>query len=271
MIKRTNRKHILELLKENSEWNVLDLGGGRDPFTLAQTVADIEDYSELYENKHKEKRFVQSVADETPFEDKEFDFVIATHIAEHVPNPEKFIKELTRIGKRGFIEVPTPFFDNLTAGNSDPLPHGHLWWVTFDDVKNEIVFKPKVTILKEVIGPRDTTFLSPCFIGSMVTMLYWEDSIEFSQEEAIFEYEQGNSSPTRKIDLRNKSGFKEFVVEIKLEDALSLINDACSEAFEAQGHDAYHAIEEAEKIVSAFQETFPGWMAAVAARNNKDK
>ena len=108
MIKRTNRKHILELFEQNPEWNILDLGGGRDPFSAAQIVADIEDYSELFEKDHKGKRFVQAVANETPFENKEFDFVIATHIAEHVPDPEKFIKELTRRGKRGFVEVPTP-------------------------------------------------------------------------------------------------------------------------------------------------------------------
>jgi SAM-dependent methyltransferase len=220
MIRRTSRKNILNLFKQNSNWNILDLGGGKDPFSAAQTVADIVDHSEYFSENHKEKKFVHTKGDKTPFKDKEFDFVIAAHIVEHVPNPDEFLSELTRIAKKGYIEVPTPFFDNLTFGNNNPLPHGHIWWTTFDDDKQELVLKPKLSFTKEILTPRQTTMLTPFFVDSMVIGLLWEDSIEYRKEEAIFEYQSGNSDPKRLVDMTKgvPSGFKKWVMELQFQD-----------------------------------------------------
>ena len=200
MIRRSTREHALELVGSNKNWKVLDLGCGRDGIKLANNYADIENYISDYPNN----RFVQTEASDTPFGDKEFDFVFSLHIAEHVSDPYKFCKELTRISKRGFIEVPTPFFDNLVVGNSNPPPHGHVWWVTFDDIKNEMVFKPRLSIVDEMAIPADTTFLIPFFRDSMVLELYWEDTIELRQEDSFFSYTAGNSDPPKIIDLRGK-------------------------------------------------------------------
>jgi len=41
-----------------------------------------------------------------PFKNKTVDFLIASHVAEHVDNPALFIQELTRISHRGYIETP---------------------------------------------------------------------------------------------------------------------------------------------------------------------
>lgn len=200
MIRRTSRKYILEMVGKNPDWKILELGSGRDGWTCANTYCDIVDYKEFYKNK----RFVQAEASDTPFVDKEFDFVVSTHVAEHVPNPKKYIKELMRISKRGYLEFPTPFFDNLVIGNGNPIPHGHLWWVTFDDDTQEIVFKPRIHIIEEVLTPANTTTLGPFFEDVMVTRLYWEDEIKMREEELVFTYVAGNSSPNRKVDLRGK-------------------------------------------------------------------
>ena len=199
-MKRTTRANMVRMIEANPDWNVLDLGCGANGWTSANVYADIEDLSSVYKNK----RFVQTDAVDTPFNDKEFDFVVATQIAEHVSEPKKLCNELSRIGHRGCIETPTPFFDNFVVGNSNPAPHGHLWWVTFDDVKNEMVFKPRFQIVDELATPSDTTILMPFFQDSMVTCLYWENAIENRKDEAIFSYEAGNSSPITKIDLRDK-------------------------------------------------------------------
>ena len=201
-VKRTIREEMIRTLEKNPDWEVLDLGCSRSGWTNANVYADIEDYKEHYEAL--DKKFVQTVADETPFKDGQFDFVIACHIAEHMTDPDKFFKELTRISKRGYIEVPTPFFDNFTFGNSGPLPHGHAWWVTFDDVTNEMVFKPRYQVVKESIHPRDTTFLLPFFRDSMITSLYWEGEISFRMDDSTFSYEAGNGDPVQKLDLHGK-------------------------------------------------------------------
>ena len=200
MIRRSSREHVIGMIKENPDWNVLDLGAGRDGFKVANVFADIMDYDEIY----PDYRFVQTEASETPFEDKEFDFVVCTHVAEHVVDPIKFCKELARISKRGYLETPAPFFDNLVFGNSNPLPHGHVWWVTFDDDKMEMIFKPRIAILEEMIRPEDTTFLVTFFEDSMVTRLYWEDSIEVSVKDPVFYYVSGNSTPKKVVDLTGK-------------------------------------------------------------------
>ena len=200
MIELSTREHVLEMIASNSDWNVLDLGCGTDGIRLANVYADIEDRSASY----LDKRFVQTEACATPFEDKEFDFIFALHLAEHVHDPSAFCAELMRIGKRGFIEVPTPFFDNFVVGNSNPPPHGHVSWVTYDIIKKEMVFKPRFQIVAEMATPPDTTFLIPFFRDSMIIGMYWEGSIDFRVGEAVFSYTAGNSDPTRTIDLRGK-------------------------------------------------------------------
>jgi len=205
MIKRCSREYVLNLIDSNPKWNVLDLGSGADGWTRADVYADIVDYAE----KYPDKKFVRTLADETPFKDKEFDFVVATHLAEHVPDPPKFCKELARIGKRGYIEVPTPFFCNIVSGNSNPPPHGHVWWVTYDDDNDKLVFKPRLAVTKEFVTPPDTTLLIPFFSESMVTGIYFENEIELEVGKAIFTYHFGNSDGTVTYDF---SGTEQDIV-----------------------------------------------------------
>lgn len=120
MMKRTSRSHLLKILDEHPEWVILDIGCGKRAIDSATVCVDIYDHSSYYADTNK--HFVCSDACSTPFSDKEFDFVFASHIAEHVHTPNLFCAELQRIGKRGYIEVPTPLFDNLILNNHN----GHL-------------------------------------------------------------------------------------------------------------------------------------------------
>ncbi len=43
-----------------------------------------------------------------PFKDNQFDFVIASHIGEHIDDPVIFCSELKRVAKSGYIETPGP-------------------------------------------------------------------------------------------------------------------------------------------------------------------
>ncbi len=176
MIRRTRKDAVKGLLREKADWNVVELGCSHGGWCEASTYVDILDLSSNYPGK----RFVQSDVSDTPFEDKEFDFSIASHIAEHVKYPNHFCTELSRISRRGYIEVPTPLEDNLVHGNSK----AHLWWVTFDDEKVEVVFEPQVSILPDTLSLEQLKFLREYFRRSLVTELYWEDDIEYRIEEA---------------------------------------------------------------------------------------
>lgn len=186
MTKRTTRKYIEQILDQNPDWNVLDLACGETAaWKQANILLDIHDHS----NSYPDRKFIQwDVNQKTSFKDKEFDFIISCHIAEHIINPEEFCKELTRIGKQGYIEVPTPLFDNLVSGINQP-PLGHKWWVTFDDPNEIIVFTKRLNIIENTVEIPEYNKLRPFFKESCITEIYWENNIKMEYRKPIFDYE----------------------------------------------------------------------------------
>ena len=144
MIERTSRDHVLELLKKNqNNWKILDIGCNLDAVPYAQTVADEINFSKFY----KDKKFVLIDNKKLPFKDKEFDFVYASHVIEHVEDVSIFIKELQRISKQGYIELPSMLEDNIIL--SDNSIKDHKWFFQFDDVGKVLLCERK----KQLIEP----------------------------------------------------------------------------------------------------------------------
>lgn len=48
-----------------------------------------------------------------PFQDGEFDYVICSHVIEHVEDVAGFCREMFRVGRRGYIEYPTIYYEYL--------------------------------------------------------------------------------------------------------------------------------------------------------------
>lgn len=95
---------------------VLDVGCGAWPNELATIACD----RSLDEDIHRtglatvvDRPFVICDAAALPFRDGSIDFVIASHIAEHIDDPAAFCTELTRAAKAGYIETPSPLADWL--------------------------------------------------------------------------------------------------------------------------------------------------------------
>ena len=107
---------------------VLDVGSGGWPFLRADHLAD----KYLGGTSHRVEEIVQ---DHRPmyevdlealsFADKSYDFVFCSHVLEHLEHPGRAIRELARVGRRGYIEVPTRFSDILF--NFTRLPYHHRW------------------------------------------------------------------------------------------------------------------------------------------------
>ncbi len=98
-------------VKIESDWFVADIGSGDNPHRRADILVDREMQRSLHRSGEKiivpiNKPFVMADACYLPFKDNSFDFMIASHIAEHLDDPENFCKELMRVGKRGYIETP---------------------------------------------------------------------------------------------------------------------------------------------------------------------
>ena len=143
MIRRSSKKSVETLLQENTSWKVLDIGCGYTAHKNANVVCDVQDLSSVY----KEKDFVKLTSNILPFKDKEFDFVIASHVIEHVKDVEIFIKELQRVSSKGYIELPTKLEDNLVFENKKD----HLWHMEFDDDKNQLIISKKIQFLEPVL------------------------------------------------------------------------------------------------------------------------
>ena len=89
MIKRSSKSYIDKLLNENPNWKILDIGCGYTAHKNANVICDVQDLSHFY----KEKKFIKLTGNILPFKDKEFDFIIASHVIEHVEDIDLFIKE----------------------------------------------------------------------------------------------------------------------------------------------------------------------------------
>ena len=172
MIKRTSLIYINSILNQNQNWNVLDIGCGYSPHPAANTICDVQDLKKNY----LDKKFVQLKEKKFPFKDKEFDFVIASHVIEHVEDIDFFIKELQRVAKKGYIEVPTKLEDNLVFENKND----HVWHMDFDDVNNKLIITKRTQFIEPILTVSSIKKFNKNFRKSLVIELYWEKAINFS-------------------------------------------------------------------------------------------
>jgi SAM-dependent methyltransferase len=59
-----------------------------------------------------------------PFKDKAFDFVIAFHVLEHIPDPAALLLELQRVSKAGYIETPSVLVERIVPYETHVLEVG---------------------------------------------------------------------------------------------------------------------------------------------------
>jgi hypothetical protein len=119
---------------EVMEWDipagsqVLDVGSGGWPFRHATALAD--KYVGLTTHRvepiaRDNRPFYEVDLEKLSFDDKSYDFVFCSHVLEHMDNPGTAMRELMRVGKRGYIEVPTRLSDVML--NFTRIPNHHRW------------------------------------------------------------------------------------------------------------------------------------------------
>tara|TARA_B100000214_G_C23915242_1_gene603339 strand:- start:8 stop:616 length:609 start_codon:yes stop_codon:yes gene_type:complete len=175
LIKRSSKNKIEQILEKNN-WNVLDIGCGYSANKYAKVICDTQDLKHYY----KDKKFVQLKEKKLPFMDNEFDFIITSHVLEHVEDPIFFLNEIQRVSsKGGYIEVPTKLEDNFVFENK----HDHLWHLDFDDDENKLMISKKINYFEPVLTVSSIKMLHKYFRKSLVLELYWENEINFSFDE----------------------------------------------------------------------------------------
>ena len=181
MIKRSSKRYIDILIKQNPEWKILDIGCGYNAHEKATVVCDTQDLSDIY----KDKKFIKLENETLPFSNNEFDFVISSHVIEHVKNVDKFISELQRISSKGYIELPSILEDNLVFENKKD----HLCHCKFDGDENNLLISKRVQYIEPILTVSSIKNFSKFFRQSLILELYWENSIEYKllDEDIIFE------------------------------------------------------------------------------------
>lgn len=94
---------------------VLEVGAGGNPYPRANVLLDAY---EATRERHwapltSDRPTVLGFVENLPFKDHAFDFVIAAHVLEHSADPARFIAEMQRVAKAGYIEVPDAFMERI--------------------------------------------------------------------------------------------------------------------------------------------------------------
>ena len=172
MLKRTSINHVNKILEDNPNWKILDVGCGYNANKRATMIADVKDLKNFY----KDKNFIQIKEKRLPFKNNEFDFVISSHVIEHVEDLEFFVKELERISSKGYIELPSRLGDNLVFENLND----HVWWFKYDDIDNKLVASKKRQLIEPFITVSTSrNFYEKIFRESFVIELIWDGKIEY--------------------------------------------------------------------------------------------
>ena len=177
MLKRTTINFVNDTFSKKTNWKIVDIGCGYSANKNASVIADVQDFSNFYENKN----FIQITEKKLPFKDKEFDFVIASHVIEHVDDFEFFIKELERISYKGYIELPSRLGDNLVFENKND----HIWWFYFDDIANKLIVSKKNQLIDPFITVATAKLFEEIFRESLVIELAWEEKIDYKIDNQI--------------------------------------------------------------------------------------
>lgn len=130
------------------------------------------------------QKFINASGEALPFKDDEFDYVICSHVLEHVDDPAKFIREQTRVAKRGYMEVPSFIGETLFPKES------HKWaileidkkLVIYDKALMKNAFKPNFGGLFLNYLPFQSIALRLLYLtrGDIYSVRYeWKDDIDF--------------------------------------------------------------------------------------------
>ncbi|MEE9450879.1 MAG: class I SAM-dependent methyltransferase [Ignavibacteriaceae bacterium] len=169
---------------------VLDIGSGGEPFPYANFLMDRypgETQHRYNPLKTNNLPFSTGNVEFLPYKDKSFDFVYCAHVLEHVENPVRALTEIQRVGKSGYIEVPTRMSDIIF--NFAKLKHFHKWHISM--VGNTLIFIEYTEKERRDTGDQEFFYmvhsLIPNSIKSMfrnnkdlfANMFLWNDSFVF--------------------------------------------------------------------------------------------
>jgi hypothetical protein len=181
-------------VKAPDEGLVLDVGGWAKPLGRADWVIDLEPYetrglygqADATQERFTKDTWVQrDVCDREPwpFADGRFDYAVCTHTLEDLRDPIWVCREIQRVARAGYVEVPA-VVEDLTWGIQGPWVgwSHHRWLCLPEDGGLTFVHKPHLLCAEGRHLPAGTCDeLAP---EERVTGVYWEG--ELPTRERVF-------------------------------------------------------------------------------------
>lgn len=118
---------------------VLEIGSGDNPNPRSNVLVDrfLADNTERGGNIIIDRPMVVADGHQLPFRDGVFAYVICSHILEHMDDPPQFVREITRVGKAGYIGSPSEIAERMFHWSF------HRWYVNL--IGDTLVMHPRET------------------------------------------------------------------------------------------------------------------------------
>lgn len=117
---------------------VLEVGSGHNPHVRADVLCDryLADDTHRSSGVNLDRPFVVGDAANLPFRSGSFDSILSSHMIEHLPDPEGFFGEASRVARAGRFRAPSALREMILG---DPQ---HVWSISYDQ-DGGLVFVPK--------------------------------------------------------------------------------------------------------------------------------
>jgi SAM-dependent methyltransferase len=196
---------------------VLEVGSGGNPYARANVLMDA--YEETRERHWvpltSDRPTVLGYAENPPFKDQAFDFVIASHVLEHSTDPVRFLNELQRVAKAGYIEVPDAFMERINPYRDHRLE------ITMRQGKLVIRKKPQWVVDNAVVDLYNDR-AKPLIAGKLIpshpfefhVRYYWSNHIDFTvlnpEIDASWQSPEDTAVRSKEAD----GGMKKYIVNV---------------------------------------------------------
>jgi len=113
----STRAQILRALPIAPGDFVVEVGGGHDPFWRSDIIFDKYPFDNLHRSEDLAHRAPVLIADATalPLREHGCDLLFASHLIEHLPEPDRFLAEVQRTARHVYLEFPARYRELLFA------------------------------------------------------------------------------------------------------------------------------------------------------------
>jgi hypothetical protein len=189
-----NEARVLAQLRDTDV--VLDIGGWARPFNRADFVIDQEPFEtrgyyglpaqggadERFDREHWIQRDI-CAREPFPFADKSIDFVICSHTLEDIRDPLWVCSEIVRIGKAGYLEVPSRVAESCRGVEPGIVGWSHHRWL-IEMAPGEVRFLMKYhTIHSRWSLSLPRRYLRRLPEEQKTQWLFWTDSFTYREED----------------------------------------------------------------------------------------